>query len=233
MNILVLCHHYNKHEPLTLINGKTENDYIYLTPDNIHNIALLTNGAITKISFLDPDPNLYDSESEPDPNLGNIQYKHTDELSNDSFDAIYTIHCSPFMDLIEEYGSKLKSSGKIIDMELEYSKNPDSYLYGEDLFPFFVKPLSSGHEKSFGETIHKLTIKGPNIERYVRVNRDLLPKIDDHGVITLPPKKTKKYKKKQVSKKQDRTIMREKALGKKSRKMKRKMKRMKRKTRKY
>lgn len=219
MNILILCHHYNKHEPLTLINGKTESDYIYLTPDNIHNISSLTNGAIAKISFVDPDPNLYNSESESDPNLGSIQYKDADELPNDSFDAIYTIQCSPFMDLIEEYGSKLKSSGKIIDIKLEYSKKPDTYpygdnVYGEDLFPFFVKPLSSGHEKRFGETIHKLIIKEPNLERYVRVNRDLLPKIDDYEVITLPSKKggykkvplryvpktlSKKDKKKQIS----------------------------------
>jgi hypothetical protein len=207
MNILILCHHYNKHELLTLINGKTESDYIYLTPDNIHNISSLTNGAIAKISFVDPDPNFYnsesESESESDSNLGNIQYKNADELPDDSFDAIYPIHCSPFMDLIEEYGSKLKSSGKIIDMKVEYSKKPDSYpygdnAYGEDLFPFFVKPLSTSHEKRFGETIHKLTIKGPNLERYVRVNRDLLPKIDDYEVITFPSKKGGYKKNKKV-----------------------------------
>jgi|694.fasta_scaffold131610_2 hypothetical protein len=193
MNILVLCHHYKNHEILTLINGKTVNDYIYLTPENIHNISSLTNGAIEKISFLDTDPSLY---SESDTNLGIIQYKNADELPDGSFDAIYTIHCSPFMNLIQEYGSKLKSSGKIIDVKADYYKTPpNDYPYDDNFFPFFVKPLSLSHEKSFGETVHKLVIKDPKLIRYIRVNRDLLPTIDDYGVITPPSQKKGGYKK--------------------------------------
>jgi hypothetical protein len=187
MNILVLCHHYKKHDILTLINGKTANDYIYLTPENIHNISLLTNGVIEKISFVDPNPEFY-AEEDQDPNLGIIQYQDANKLPNKPFDAIYTIHCPPSVDVEREYGSKLTSSGKIIDVDHDYSKKRVTYGEDEDLFPFFVKPLELGHEKYFGATIHKLTIEGEPNARYVSVNRDFLPKMDEHGNLTIPQK---------------------------------------------
>lgn len=196
MNILILCHHYNKHEMLTLVNGKTEEDYIPLTPENIHNIYELTKGKIAKLSFVDPNPELY--RNEEDSNVGIIQYREADELPDESFDAIYTIHCSPFMDLMGEYGSKLKErSSKIIDIKPEYSKTPNKYTYVDASFPLFVKPLSLGHEKNFGETIHKLIVYdkiNPKSKEttYVYVNRHFLPKLDEFGKGNKNKKGTKK-----------------------------------------
>jgi len=186
MNILVVCHIYKKHELLTLINGPTDNDYIYLTPDNIRNIFSLTNGSIANISFIDTGAGYVQDDYVV---KDNFQYNDWTDIPDGSVDAFYTIYCPPF-DLIQDYGSKLKRTGKIIDVKPDKMNAAKLYVYDDDFFPFIVKPLSPRHEKTFGPYIYTVKIYNKSTQetevKNVRFNIKLIPIVDDYGEVIIP-----------------------------------------------
>jgi hypothetical protein len=182
MNILVVCHDYKKHNVLTLVLGKTDDDYIYLTPDNIANISSLTQGSVANISFIDTDE---------DTVIDNFQYQKWDDVPEDSFDFFYTIFCPGGHRTIKQYQSKLKSGGKIIDMDSGPSKKVLPEELYDTFFPFIVSPWSPSYEEDYGPVIYFLRKYDKNTQQdekieYVRFDKSMIPIMEDNGKITMP-----------------------------------------------
>jgi len=187
MNILVVCHDYKRHEVLTLVKGPKDDDYIYLTPENIRNISTLTNGLVAKISYIDTDVD--------ETIMDAIQYNSWNNVPENTFDLFYTIFCPLTQENItSEYGSKLMSDGKIINMvdtKIKVETDTSSFNgYDKVFFPLIVSPFSPiyFHFEPFEYyiTIYDNATKKQE-KKYIYVNTNNLPQIDKYGnIISMP-----------------------------------------------
>lgn len=207
MNILVVCHNYKEHQLLTLVLGNSENEYIYLTPDNIPKISELTNGVVNKISFIDTDKISYKETDE-------YQYNNWDRVPNDFYDYFFTMYCPPGINF-DAYKSKLKMNGKRIDIgSFSPKQRPDVVYEYSEIFPFILSPLYPYTERRDPRVYYMIIyddFTGNKELKFFDFNRPLIPTMDDWGVITIPTRrggrnrrnrrKTKKAGKKNGTKK--------------------------------
>jgi hypothetical protein len=172
MNILISCHDYKQHKPLTLVLGPEKKDYILLDESNIKNIFRITGGKISSIKFIDTHESTLND---------NIQYKSWSQLLPNSFDLIYTINCRPNIKE-EDYKRVLKPGGKLINVGIEHF-----WVETETKtvpHPVISLPNSETHNQTFGHRNSFVTYSDrPREKIYVDINTTFLPQMNDCGIV--------------------------------------------------